>query len=388
MPVNYQHIQRQMADYAAKAQKWQLDLDALRDQGLNLLHLSADSQEQLTEKVLVAVQSNPNLRCGLPTSEKLDMVFPLPAGQALATIIAADGSQVIPSRHRQVEFGVINISTVTMRGGSGEAPAISVDSELLDLDLLHSEAEAASEGYIALLRDVAERGVLVREAGSHPMPVITLTDGGLELFREPRLTDAYSAKLQEYILVMRDLMTTGALTAAYVDKPGSSLVLNMLDIAAAPSDALGGLKRFQAFPDRLLFAALLTHPGERSSLFQIKSPAAQAFTGYLALHFFYLNVGRGADPFIVRVEVPGWVAEDNAKMNLLHASLVEQAWLLADPYPYALHRAHEEAVVTYEDSSRLEEMIIAELLKRGVKIGKKSFKQTHKDHAGRRRFGR
>ena len=388
MPVNYQHIQRQMADYAAKAQKWQLDVDALREQGLNLLHLSADSQEQLTEKVLAAVQSNPYLRCALPTAERLDEVYPLPAGQAPATIIAADGSQVIPSRHRQVEFGVINISTVTMRAGSGQAPFISVDSELLDLDLLHTEAEAASEGYIALLRDVAERGVLVREAGRHPAPVITITDGGLELFREPRLTDAYTAKLQEYILVMRDLMTTGALTAAYVDKPGSSLVMNLLDIASAPSDAPAERKRFQAFPDRLLFSSLLTHPGERSALFQIKSPASQAFTGQLALHFFYLNVGRGTGPFIVRVEVPGWVAEDNAKMSLLHASLAEQAWLLADPYPYALHRAHEEAVISYEDSGRLEEMIIAELLKHGVKIGKKSFKQTHKDHAVRRRFGK
>ncbi len=80
-------------------------------------------------------------------------------------MLAADGSQVIPSRHRQVEFGVINISTVSMRTGSGLAPKITVNSEMLDLDLLHTEAEAASEGYIALLRDVAERGVLAHGSG-------------------------------------------------------------------------------------------------------------------------------------------------------------------------------------------------------------------------------
>ncbi len=85
--------------------------------------------------------------------------------------------------------------------------------------------------------------------------------------------------------------------------------------------------------------------------------------------------------------MPGWVADDNEKMKLLHASLVEQAWLLANPYPYVLHRAHEEAVVTFEDSSRLEDMIIAQLLKNGVKVGQKSNKQTHKDHPGRRRYG-
>ena len=86
------------------------------------------------------------------------------------------------------------------------------------------------------------------------------------------------------------------------------------------------------------------------------------------------------------MEIPAWVADDKAKMRLLHASLVEQAWLLANPYPYVLHRAHEEAVVTFEDSSRLEEMIIGQLLKIGVKVGRKSNKQTHKDSGGRRRM--
>ena len=173
MPVNYQQIQAQIVDYAAKAQKWQSDVEASRQQGIDLLNLSAESQEMLVDKVLKAAASNPNLRCAIPAVEKMNAVFPLPAERLPVTMLAADGSQVIPSRHRQVEFGVINISTVSMRSGSGLAPKITVNSEMLDLDLLHTEAEAASEGYIALLRDVAERGVLAQEAekecpGHHP----------------------------------------------------------------------------------------------------------------------------------------------------------------------------------------------------------------------------
>lgn len=387
MPVNYQQIQAQIVDYAAKAQKWQSDLDAIRQQGINLLNLSAESQEMLAEKIMAAVKSNPNLRCALPTAEKVNVVFPLPVDLLPVTMLAADGSQVIPSRHRQVEFGVINISTVSMRTGSGQAPKITVNTEMLDLDLLHTEAEAASEGYIALLRDVAERGVLVREAAKEAAPVITLTDGGLELFREPKITEIYTQKLQEYVRVLGDLMDTGAITAAYVDKPGSGLVMQMLGIASGQPDAVRGNDRFRGFPDRLLFSEILTHAGDRSAIFKILSPTAAEFTGKLALHFFYLNISKDTRPDIVRVEVPAWVAEDNTKMNLLHASLVEQAWLLANPYPYVLHRAHEEAVVTFEDSSRLEDMIILQLLKNGVKIGQKSNKQSHKDQPGRRRYG-
>lgn len=387
MPVNYQQIQSQIVDYAAKAQKWQSDLETIRQQGVNLLNLSAESQEALTEKVLAAAGSNQNLRCALPTGEKMNAVFPLPAERVPVTMLAADGSQVIPSRHRQVEFGVINISTVSMRTSSGQAPKITVNSEMLDLDLLHTEAEAATEGYIALLRDVAERGVLAREAAAEPAPVITLTDGGLELFREPKITEIYTQKIHEYIKVLGDLMATGAITAAYVDKPGSGLVMQMLAIASAQPDSTHAADRFRGFPDRLLFSEILKRPGDRSALFQIISPTAVQFTGQMALHFFYVNISKDNQPDIVRVEVPAWVANDTAKMQLLHASLVEQAWLLASPYPYVLHRAHEEAVVTFEDSGRLEDMIISELLKNGVKIGRRSNKQTHKDSPGRRRYG-
>lgn len=386
MPVNYQHIQAQIVDYAAKAQKWQSDIEAIRQHGIDLLNLSAESQEALAEKVLKAAASNPNMRCAIPTVEKMNAAFPLPSERLPVTMLAADGSQVIPSRHRQVEFGVINISTVSMRTGSRLAPRITVTSEMLDLDLLHTEAEAASEGYIALLRDVAERGVLAQEAEKESAPVITLTDGGLELFREPKITAIYTQKLQEYVQVMSALMDTGAITAAYVDKPGSGLVMQMLGIASAVDPSRTN-DRFRGFPDRLLFTEILKHPGDRSAIFQIISPTAVQFTGPLTLYFFYLNISKNDSPDIVRVEIPGWVANDNAKMNLLHASLVEQAWLLANPYPYVLHRAHEEAVVTFEDSSHLEDMIIAQLLKNGVKIGQKSNKQTHKDHPGKRRYG-
>jgi hypothetical protein len=171
-----------------------------------------------------------------------------------------------------------------------------------------------------------------------------------------------------------------------VDKPGSGLVMQMLDLAAAPAGATRGTDRFQGFPDRLLFSEILTHPGGRSALFRIKSNSADNFTGELTHHFFYLNISKNDHPDIVRVEIPAWVADDNAKMRLLHANLVEQAWLLANPYPYVLHRAHEEAVISFEDSSRLEEMIIGQLLKIGVKVGRKSNKQTHKDSGGRRRM--
>ena len=56
--------------------------------------------------------------------------------------------------------------------------------------------------------------------------------------------------------------------------------------------------------------------------------------------FFYVDVGHE----IARVEVPGWVAEDEARLALVHALVVDQCDR-GRGYPVALMEAHEQAVV-------------------------------------------
>jgi hypothetical protein len=56
------------------------------------------------------------------------------------------------------------------------------------------------------------------------------------------------------------------------------------------------------------------------------------------------------------------------------------------PYPYILHRAHELAVVTFEETSQLENMLAGELQARGMDAGVKSNKQSAKDLPGRGRY--
>jgi hypothetical protein len=121
-------------------------------------------------------------------------------------------------------------------------------------------------------------------------------------------------------------------------------------------------------------------PGERSAICAIQSRSAGKYPAELALHFFYLNVGREGKPWLVRVEVPEWVAEDKALLDPLHATLIDQCRILGNqPYPYALHRAHETALVTRQEEQQVKNMIALELRKQNVAVGDKSPKQTHKD---------
>ncbi len=89
---------------------------------------------------------------------------------------------------------------------------------------------------------------------------------------------------------------------------------------------------------------------------------------------------------LARVEVPAWVAEDRGLLDTLHAALVEQCRLMASrPYPYALHRAHEIAVVTRAEKDEVTNMLQRALEAEGVHTGDISHKQALKDLPGRGR---
>jgi hypothetical protein len=73
----------------------------------------------------------------------------------------------------------------------------------------------------------------------------------------------------------------------------------------------------------------------------------------------------------------------------VHAALVQQCRALgARAYPYILHRAHEAAVVTYEEKEQVTQMIVQELYRRIGTAGEISHKQNAKNAEGRTRFTR
>jgi hypothetical protein len=158
--------------------------------------------------------------------------------------------------------------------------------------------------------------------------------------------------------------------------------VRLLEVGSLPEDQLSKMR--ETFPlrgvlDRDLFRDLLK-PGERSAIFAIQSISAKNYPGSLELHFFYINVGRSGHPWLARVEVPAWVVSTPGMLDNLHAILVQQCQVLGNrPYPYLLHRAHEAALVTWQDRQQVAAMIEMELRKQGVEVGEASQKQALKE---------
>ena len=250
-----------------------------------------------------------------------------------------------------------------------------------------------TDGLVALKRDLAERKKLLTLSKEHALPVLTLTDGPLQLW-EARESDevlGYEKALTEYLSTLSQLQERGVITAGYVDKPSSNLLIRLLEVAVTPESDFKNLRELHPLAgvsDLWLFDQLLL-PSERSAIFALQARSKAVYKGSLALHFFYLNVGQPGHPKSVRIEIPAWVSADGSKIDLLHVSLLEQCAIMgARPYPYILHRAHETAVVTFQEKQQIEQMLEIELRKTGGEVGEVSGKQSSKDSsaAGKKRF--
>jgi hypothetical protein len=392
MALDYLQVSQQVKQLGEKALQRQQELQTRLEEALGLLETEATQPEQLQGKVQEVVRNyDQTLRCAVPEEEDLVAHFPLPQLPEQATLIAADGSQIFADRHAEVEYCLVNTGAIWMRYGTGEAPQASIQSRLVFAEQL----EGMSDDRLSLQRDLAERERLLELARQAQMPVITLTDGPLELWtttlEEERIAGEFKHSLERYLEVLKNLRTIGAATAGYVDKPGADLVVRLLEVAKAEGEDLKEIKKYRPYKgvaDRQLFLQLL-QSGDRSAVFSLLSRSSRPYQGELSLHFFYLNVGRPGKPYLARVEVPKWVAEDEPMLNQLHALLVSQCRMIgARAYPYLLHRAHETAVVSLEDKEQVTQMIVNELRRRGLPVEGESAKQYNKDVSGKRtRYG-
>lgn len=383
MSLDYQQLHEQVRKLGENAPRREAELRATRQQANECLDANANELDRLRRKVELARSSDPALRCALPVNEALNAHFPAPALPQPITVLAADGSQINPDRHAEIEYCLINVGAIQMRLDSPEPPASAIRSQLLYDQELYTATGTITENLVALRRDLAERKALVELAAQIPPPLVTFTDGPMELWggKDEDGAGEFQKSLQTYLATLENLHEMGVITAGYVDKPGADVVVRLLEVAATPEDKLHDIRSrrpYRGVADADLYRDLL-NPGERSAVFAMQSQSAQKYSGALGLHFFYLNVGRLAHPWLARVEIPRWVAENPQQLDSLHAVLLHQCQIMGGrPYPYLLHRAHETAVVTLEEKEQLTQMIVLELRRRGVQVGEISYKQSAK----------
>ena len=360
--------------------------------------------------------------------EPLDVPIPAPPPPPRATLIATDGSQILPDRHAPFLYYLINIGAIIYAHGEPAAPGIvslpSIFYPTIEDDLT-DDSPGFNKSEVTIARDRREietLAALTLSMQGQPARTLALLDQRLLYWPFVGEQNKTEEAVFAWTAAMTQIYETGALLAGYIDRPGKASVVTLLqtllDDDTVNLKELGRRPAAGELTDADLYATLLG-PGERSPVFVDVSPANSRFAEenpLIEVCFFYLNPGsrfqglgaRGQglgareedsslapNPYpltpnlaraIARVDIPRWVAEDPAAVAFVHGLIYDQCQLMGD-YPYVLARADELAVVGRHDEMNLNAMIDGYMQRLGVPDGLLAAKADSKGiaRAGRTR---
>lgn len=383
MTIDYQQLVAQIQKFVAQSQVYQQQWYATRQLCLKTLQEQAQNITALRDRVEKLAQNQlKNLRCALPIKENLDACVSLPKMIQPPTVLAADGSQISPDRHAAVYFGLINVSGFVFPYEQNTVPQITQRCELI----YGAQLENYSEARLALQRDIAERRMILDLGKSIQNPCVALVDGPLELWVERSQSgeeqEIYQRYLESYFNLLGDLYQKKIPFAGYIDRPESNYLIRLLEIGHASAEELSDIQRYHPFngvSDVDILGDLLK-PGQRSALFSLQSATSAQYPQHSQINFFYVNIGNANQAWLGRVEIPTWVAREVELVDLVHATIVMQCQIMGrNAYPYALHRAHELAVVSFAEKEQVTRWILTEMQRRGLPIGVISHKQGLKN---------
>ena len=381
----------------------------------------------------------------LGRDERLDAPIPAPPPPPRATLIATDGSQILPDRHASFLYYLINIGAIIYDHGQPHAPSVvslpSIFYPTIEDDLT-DDAPGFDKSEVTIARDRREietLAALTLSTQGSAARTLAILDQRLLYWpfvgEREKTEDAVFA----WTAAMTQIYETGALLAGYIDRPGKASVVTLLQtLLDDPTINLRELGRRPGpgeLTDADLYATLLG-PGQRSPVFVDVSRANERFAEehqLIEVCFFYLNPGSrgqvlgareegesaaeqgngdeasspgtwplepGTFPLdlgprppapqaaraIARVDIPRWVAEDPTAVAFVHGLIYDQCKLMGD-YPYVLARADELAVVGRHDEMNLNMMIDGHMQRLGVPDSLSAAKAGSKDiaRAGRTR---
>jgi len=336
----------------------------------------ANALDELQQKVQLTRDRNLHWRGAYPAgAEPLNTRHGLPQMPLQVNIIANDGSQVPIDRHGAALYYALNIGTIVYPYGTERRPDVATRPSLHyeEHELFDGGGRLIPNAVVNARRTVCELRNLADLASAYVQfepPVAILSDGPLMWVQPGETPQERRSNLEPYLENLNRLRDSGAALCGYIDRPRSSGVVSLLHLASLSPDEITKERlddrELVGLLDARLYADLLG-PGERSTLYIRQSPTNKFYASKgQEIWQCYVNVsGDPLQPMIVRLEVPCWVGEDAARLDLLHAVVWQQCQVTGG-YPYVLARAHELALISTDERRDLEEMVVGALRRRGM----------------------
>jgi NurA domain len=393
LPGIGQHLVRETA---ANQQRLQLATASLRQ--------AIERQSEIAE-----IQAKWGNRLFFNTSiplEPLDTCIDIAAPPAQQTVLATDGSQIAPSHHEIAYCYLINIGRVMIHYGQNLHPLLDSIPEVFyqQEDLYISRQWGIStEEWLGYRRAVSEATVLAElgcnwvnppfgfddqitavAAVKPRVPTLAMVDGSLVYwFLEQLPVEARDRILTPILAAWEQLRVAGIPIVGYLSASRSIDNINLLRLLTCPHDVPDcplhcadetrlPCQQFEGVRDTTLWNSQLA-PGQRSCWWQSTAKILDYYDDRHKVCFCYLHVGTE----IARVEVPAWVAQDEALAGVTLSLIISQV-NKGYGYPVALAESHNQAVVRGADRSSFFALLEQELIKTGIKNVGTSYKESRK----------
>jgi hypothetical protein len=310
------------------------------------------------------------------------------------TVVAVDGSQIMPSQHEVYSCYLINVGQCVISYGA-EAPVILDSTPILfhsleDIyPLIDRRRLHVDESYITFERTLNELSSLrdlSLQAQDRALPVVAFVDGSLTIWSLDKMSDTYQKYYIERLVTVLDSFKRNRIPLiGYISHSRSSDLVNALRVWKCPyalsnCESLCGHLKEDEFPcseiwpslDRnVLHERLEKH--ERCAIFAAGMSTGLPMPDEHRRCFLYLNVGKE----VARLEFPRWLADDRELFNQALEIVLAQAEK-GSGYPVCIAEAHNMAVVRAADRSKFFDILAQHLVESGVKRVRISPKETGK----------
>lgn len=285
--------------------------------------------------------------CSVPTWEgALDQVAPVVPYDKPYAVVAADGSQVYPDRHRSIPCYLLNSGIVHFQYGTTSS------AHLCSVPRIYTQLDEAtgSEDLVNCHRMEFELETGLEysrsASASHPeIPLLFLVDGSLIVWhlesKSPALKDRF---FKRYMELFDQFYKEGIPYISYISLPKArdlvSLFKNGAFYKLFPEE-------FNSSWDTLLDTDIMRFflpVNARSALFTPHSRLLALYPEHVRPSFLYI---RNEDE-IARVEVPAWITK-NGELLTTVLRMVQDQCLKGNGYPIALSEAHEQAVIRADE---------------------------------------
>lgn len=303
----------------------------------------------------------------------IDLAVPIENYADNYCIVAVDGSQIYPDRHQGPQCYLINIGSVQIcytqqpKVVFANEPYIFAESDFdLNVELVNCQRQEYE----------LEATIEIARAHNQHDPLIVLCDGSLIFWhlhaQDPALKKFF---LMRYIAMHQKLYEMNTLYVGYISLPKSKEIVNVLHLIMHNFKPTADAQKtgLESVCDSTIMQFYLK-PGMRSTIFESNVSITQEYPEHLKPHFFYIDI----EDEIVRIEIPAWIALNQAHIQLLSSIIVNQVQKGLG-YPVVLAEAHEQAVVKGPDREFFYQLLQKCSMEehKQFSMSQKSFKKRH-----------